>query len=193
MTVAVERIETSPPRARNTNDLTTPRFLLERVWRFGPVILDPCSNAWSEVGARVELSIDRGEDGLSADWRAILERETGAVDAGGLVFVNPPYGPGHMRPWARKMVSEAHRGVEVIGLVKFDLTTEWWRVLARATTARLDIDRRVAFGGGAHGSGTIISSLLYIGPRPYLFAHHVADLGELHLYPRARARSTTRG
>lgn len=85
----------------------TPKPVVDRLRLFDPrgVELDPCSNATSIVGARVEWRIERGEDGLALPWHSDY----------GPAFSNPPYED--LETWGRKMVMEGARGVEVIGLI----------------------------------------------------------------------------
>src|SRR5690606_1116683 len=59
-------------RERTLDDLCTPRYVLDLVERVGEIGLDPCSNRWSIVPARVKLDIDEGRDGLSTAWKEIL-------------------------------------------------------------------------------------------------------------------------
>ena len=169
-------------RERTNNDLTTPEWLLRRLWALGAIMLDPCSNPWSEIGACIELSTDRGQDGLTADWGVLILERKMSLDAGGYAFVNPPYGRGHMGHWMSKIAQEAAKGVEVVALVPTSTDTSWWRTLRASATARVDLEKRIAFGGGNSGTGTFASTLFYCGARPYWFAHHFADLGEVHLY-----------
>src|SRR5690606_21463454 len=122
----------------------------------------PCSNPWSIVPARIALDGSPGRDGLAADWAAL------AGDS--VVYVNPPYGRGHMPRWAEKIALEASRGVEAVALVKSDHSTDWWRVLMAAADARCELDERVQFLGGQHSAGTFPSTVFYLGHRPYRFA-----------------------
>lgn len=160
-------------RERTNNDLCTPEEVLALVWQLGPIALDPCSNPWSTVGAQFRLDGEQGRCGLLADWHELAE--------GGLVFVNPPYGRGHMRAWAAKIADEAARGCEILALVKGDHSTEWWRTLRKHTRAICYWDGRISFEGGSHGSGNFASSLLYFGPRPYLFCHVFQDAGDVRV------------
>jgi hypothetical protein len=181
-------------RERVKNDLGTPESFLAYVRRFDRIALDPCSNAWSLVRATIALSLDDGRDGLCESWTYLMRKVKG------IVFVNPPYGhadpePGSdkkhggplLLPWSQKIRDEGKAGAEIISLVPHDQSTEWWRVLRTSCTARVDLDKRLAFEGGKHGAGQIRNAVFYHGPRPYLFAHHFAELGEVHLYAHRRA------
>jgi hypothetical protein len=84
----------------------------------GGVALDPCSNPQSIVGARHNLMLERGEDGLTAEWVQYTV-------TGGIVFMNPPYGR-EIKHWIAKAVAEAHRGTEIVGLVPGRVDTKWF-------------------------------------------------------------------
>lgn len=162
-------------RIRTKNDLGTPGAVLELVRRVGPVGIDPCSNEWSKVGARVAfdgLTIET--NGLLAPWFALLR-------PGELAFVNPPYGRSHMRKWADKITHEARLGCEVIALVKGDFSTKWWTALRKEAKAVCYVAGRPAFEGGDHKGGKFASALFYFGTRPHLFAHVFGPLGDVRI------------
>lgn len=172
---------------RTKKDFCTPDHVLKPIWALGPIVLDPCSNPWSSVGAAVELSAHRGDDGLQVDWDALVLSKMPSLDSGGLVFVNPPYGRGCLPVWTRKVLEEARRGVEIVALVPASLDTSWWSFANSTLDARCDWRGRIAFEGGEHGSGQFASSMLYWGPRRYLFAHLFEPHGEIRVYDRRRA------
>lgn len=176
---------------RGKNDLGTPAWFLALVCAMGTIILDPCSNPWSLVPALVHLSAHRGEDGLTADWYAIVTAYADEL-VGALTFSNPPYGLGDDgRPllpfWAAKIVSEAARGLEIIVLVPLAPDTRWFRTLRDACTAKCEVERRIGFVGGAHGTGQIRSCAFYFGPRRFLFCHVFESIGEVKPYDQRRA------
>lgn len=160
-------------RERTTNDLCTPPAVLDAVRRMGPIILDPCSNPWSTVGAAVAWDgANETVDGLLRWWS----------DAGeGIVFCNPPYGRGCMPRWADKVVAEARRGCEIVMLVKGDFSTDWWDALREEAAAIGYWRGRISFLGGAHGSGNFASALIYLGQRPHLFAHAFGDRADVRV------------
>lgn len=160
-------------RERTNDDLCTPEVVLERVRMMGPIRLDPCSNSWSTVGAEVRLDGEHGRCGLSHSWHQLAR--------GGLVFVNPPYGRGHLRAWVQKIAEEAQKGTEIIALVKGDHSTEWWRTLRKHARAICYWDGRIPFEGGKHGSGNFASALFCFGPRPHLFAHIFCEVGDVRV------------
>lgn len=165
-------------RERTSDDLCTPKIVLDAVERVGSIGLDPCSNEWSIVPARKALSIDRGEDGLETPWVSLVAR-------GELVFVNPPYSGGLDR-WARKIMFEVARGCEVVALVRGDWSTRWWRqMLARADAVAYWFGR-IRFLGGGYSAGTFASALIYYGPRRMAFRRALEPHADVRLMPRRR-------
>jgi hypothetical protein len=171
--VTALHVVASNPGARGHDDLGTPTWLVEIVRGLGPIDLDPCSNPWSLVEARVALSKHAGDDGLARPWSELVE-------PGALVFVNPPYSA--PLPWCQRIVEAAGAGLEVVALVKLDPSTKWSALLRAHRNARCDLHRRIRFEGGEHAAGKLASSLSYFGTRPYLFAHLFDALGEVQVY-----------
>ena len=88
----------------------TPPEVLDCVRRLGVIGLDPCSNARSEVGARVEWR----RAGLDHEWLGY-----------GLVYVNPPYGR-DVQSWTRRCAETGDRGENVVGLLPVRSDSRWW-------------------------------------------------------------------
>ena len=102
----------------------TPEWLCDELGEFD---LDPCSNPRSHIKSRVALSLENGENGLTAGWM-------------GSVYVNPPYSNPH--PWCVRLAS--HVG-PWIALVKLDTTTRWWAELMTACTSWAAFRCRIRF------------------------------------------------
>jgi hypothetical protein len=104
----------------NNQTFNTPAEFLDLVRRLGVIGLDPCSNPHSIVNANIELSLENGQDGLTADW---LDR--------GLVFVNPPYGRA-LPIWIKKASDSWHQSIqegrdfECLMLVPSRTDTRWF-------------------------------------------------------------------
>lgn len=92
--------------------------------------LDPCSNEHSIVKAKTKYMLHRGEDGLVLPWF-------------GLTFVNGPYSK--LGPWAEKLDREREQIKGCGFLVNADNSPEWWHVLKKHLTLRLDFDKRQEF------------------------------------------------
>lgn len=110
----------------NSNPLShnwcTPKKYVSLVHDFfnGPPSLDPCSNEWSLVEAKVEYKLPLN-DGLEESW----EHPT--------IFVNPPYGKDRdrgtsIKDWVRRC-SDAYLsyGSEVLALVPVATNTSHWK------------------------------------------------------------------
>lgn len=162
-----------------SDHLGTPEYILDRVYALGPVALDPCSGPNSQVIAAITCTPDSEIDGLAMDWSAVpFNLWCGGHFRRGVVYVNCPYGRGHLGPWTTKIVAEASKGCEIVSLLPLDPTTKWWKRMTSTAQARVMIDHRVQFVGGSHKSGSIKSALFYHGTRPRLFLHHCGVMGE---------------
>jgi hypothetical protein len=127
----------------------------------GEIDLDPCSNPFSVVQARVEYRLPQ-QDGLNESWD--FNR----------IFVNPPYGNDKERGtsikhWLYRCVS-AHKnhGSEVIALVPVATNTGHWKhyVFGRATGVCFLYDTRLRFliDGKDEGKGAPMScAMIYWG------------------------------
>lgn len=143
----------------------TPRWFIDRLERaLGRVGLDPCSNYWSEVCARRNYQLSRGEDGLALTW-------TGQ----GLVYLNPPYG----RVIGEWMDKAADCGAEVVALVPSRTDAKWWQHAAFACSALLLWRGRFRFlsRGRKGNTAPFPSSVFYFGTRPQAFLGEFADAG----------------
>lgn len=158
---------------RDNDSLGTPGWVLGLVRSMGPIALDPCSNQWSTVGALTSWSLHSGDDGLAQAWGPVAN-----ID--GSIYVNPPYS--RPMPWIDRAIEARASGSEVFLLLKHDPSTKWSAKLRGSQDARCDFHRRITFEGGAHKSGMMASTMIYLGARPYLFAHVFADVGEVRVY-----------
>ena len=156
-------------------DWNTPQDVLDPVRAFaGPtgIGIDPCSNATSIVGARTELRLDRGHDGLAVPW-----------GGHGRAYVNPPYTRRDLPRWIRKVVHEARLGVEIILLVAARVDTKWFAPLWTAD-AICFWRGRIVFIGAVSGA-TFPSALVYFGSRAADFDDHFRSLGQV-VFPNAQ-------
>ncbi|HEY3852855.1 MAG TPA: DNA N-6-adenine-methyltransferase [Verrucomicrobiae bacterium] len=178
----------SAGRTINTlsQDWGTPEKYITAVKRVfsGGIDLDPCSNAYSLVGARVEYRLP-GHDGLKESW------------AFPKIFVNPPYGIDQERGTSIKhwlyRCAAAHNQhkSEVIALVPVATNTGHWKkyVFCRATTVCFLYDTRLRFliEGRDEGKGAPMSCAMIYWGQNYedffdVFIEHgaVIDLRPLH-------------
>ena len=158
----------------------------------GSVDLDPCSNDYSIVNARVEYSLP-DHDGLREHWNFRT------------VYVNPPYGIDHargtaIRNWLRKC-EEAYRlyQAEVLALVPVATNTGHWKkyVYGKATAICFLYDTRLRFlvDGRDEGKGAPMScAILYwgsdFGRFSRVFMRHGAVVGIENLKGAVIGRSS---
>lgn len=127
----------------------------------GVIHLDPCSNPFSIVKARVEYYLPK-KDGLKESWNFPT------------IYVNPPYGLDrehgtNIRDWLRRC-EEAHRvhRSEVLALVPVATNTGHWKryVFGKATAICFLYDTRLRFlvNGADGGKGAPMScAMIYWG------------------------------
>jgi hypothetical protein len=146
-----------------SQDWGTPEKYVEAVREFfgGAVDLDPCSNRYSIVNARVEYCLP-DHDGLREPWNFPT------------IYVNPPYGIDRehgttVKDWLRRC-EQAHRlhGSEVIALVPVATNTGHWKryVFGKATAICFLYDTRLRFlvNGKDAGKGAPMScAMIYWG------------------------------
>lgn len=148
----------------------TPEWVLELVRRFGPIQLDPCTEASNPTGARDFFTTQ----GLEHEWAPGLGYDAGRE---GVIWVNPPYGPA-LRPWSKKVVQENKRvecitGLEMFVLVPARTETDWFGRLFDASAALALFRKRIKFHHPSKPSAespAFPNALFYFGPRECLFA-----------------------
>ena len=163
----------------------TPPTYVKAVRRvLGTIALDPCSNEFSVVGARVEYRLPE-QDGLRESW----DFKT--------IYVNPPYGSDpergtRIRHWLARC-DDAHKayGSQVIALVPVATNTSHWKqhVWCAASAVAFLYDTRLKFlvNGAVSAKGALMScAMVYWGDdfarfRETLIAYGaVVDLRPLH-------------
>jgi len=149
----------------------------------GAIDLDPCSNDYSLVEARLEYSLPL-RDGLKESW----DFQT--------IFVNPPYGIDQERGTSIKhwlyrcAAAHRHHGSEVIALIPVATNTGHWKkyVFGGATAVCFLYDTRLRFliEGRDEGKGAPMSCAMAYWGRNYkpffdVFINHgaVVDLRPL--------------
>jgi hypothetical protein len=158
----------------DVDSYNTPQEVLDVIAPMGRILLDPCSNENSIVRARVAWT--KEDDSLPRSWllltgefrekTTIRRSRPNSSAEGGFVYCNPPYGD-QLPIWIAKMVEEAKRGVEIIGLVPVRTDTQWYELAQTAADVAL-WRGRLTFGG-APDPAPFASCLLYFGPRHALF------------------------
>ena len=158
----------------------------------GEIDLDPCSNRFSIVQAKVEYRLP-ARDGLKETWK--FQR----------IYVNPPYGSDkergtRIRDWLERC-ADAHDsfGSEVLALVPVATNTGHWKkhVWGAATAIAFLHDTRLKFlvDGDPNNKGAPMScAMVYWGTKlsrfQQTFAKHgaVVDVREVHSQIRTATR-----
>ena len=152
------------------DDWNTPASLLVLVRQLGAIGLDPCSNAGSIVGAKVEWRLDHGDEGLALPWTGY-----------GLTYVNPPYGAGII-DWVAKGATEFTAGIacenELVVLLPARTDTRWLQRWAAQADAICFLRGRLRFLG-APSSAPFPSCVAYWGPRVQSFIDTFAPEGRV--------------
>lgn len=134
----------------------TPKKYVDAVRKVfgGKIFLDPCSNEWSIVHAKIEYRLPE-KDGLEESWNYPT------------IYVNPPYGHDKenkttIKHWL-SMCAHAHKnyGAEVLALVPVATNTSHWKeyVWGHATAVCFLYDTRLRFlvDGRDEGKGAPMS------------------------------------
>ena len=176
-----------------SRDWGTPEKYVRAVKRVfgGEIDLDPCSNRFSVVRAKVEYRLPT--DGLRESWK--FSR----------IYVNPPYGSDtergtRIRDWLARC-AEAHENhaSEVLALVPVATNTSHWKdyVWGAASAVAFLYDTRLKFlvNGSEDNKGAPMScAMVYWGGKLALFQstflEHgaVVDVRELHGKTRVAGR-----
>ncbi len=161
----------------DTKDWCTPPDIVDSVRKVfgGDIALDPCSNRYSTVGARVEFMLPE-RDGLAEDW---TPHET--------IYVNPPYGSDKKRGtriihWFAKISEAAEAGSEVIALVPVATNTRHWKdhvYPVASAVCFLYVPRlRFFIHGTEDPKGAPMScAVIYYGPKVTEFADEFRKYG----------------
>ena len=120
----------------------TPKKYVDAVKQIfnGEIDLDPCSNEYSIVNAKIEYSLPE-KDGLKESWNFSK------------IYVNPPYGADRMRgttikKWlAQCVIANRDYNSEVLALVPVATNTGHWKqsVFGQATAICFLYDTRLKF------------------------------------------------
>jgi hypothetical protein len=175
---------------------STPLPVRAALDHFGPIGLDPCSNAHTQVRARTRILLGHVNrtpqgsyivgDGTAIDWAPFCA-------AHGYAFVNPPYGKLLRQRWAPKIAAEAAAGVEIIALVPARVDTEWWRTISGGAAAVGFVRGRLCFELPDHTEGEpafFPSAIVYHGARAGDFMNAFAGIADC--FPWAKERPAPR-
>lgn len=155
---------------------TPPKYIkaIKDFWG-GEIWLDPCSNEYSMVGAKIEFRLPES-DGLTEDWHYPT------------IYVNPPYGSDRIRKttiknWLAKCyLAHEEFNSEVIALIPVATNTSHWKkfVFGAADAICFLADTRLKFyeNGVEHEKGAPMACcLVYWGNDVDRFLHHFSKYG----------------
>src|SRR5690606_5274176 len=111
-------------------DWTTPQAFFDywnRIYRF---TLDAAA---SHDNAKCDRYFTEADDALTKDWD-------------GVVWLNPPYGPG-IGKWVRKAYQESQKVATVVMLIPARTETRWWHDYVMKADHIALVRRRMRFGG----------------------------------------------
>lgn len=121
------------------NGWRTPMHILDVAYRvMGGIDLDPASSIFANsfVSADVWCGPDHPNpeqrDGLAFEWF-------------GKVWLNPPYGRGHMIKWAQAVVKNLDNIEQACVLTNCDPSTKWFQLLLDNCDAFVLLSKRTAF------------------------------------------------
>lgn len=142
----------------------TPAEIIDAIAPLGGIALDPCSNPTSIVPALVRWTA--ADDGLSHLWHEVTR------EAGGIVYVNPPFED--LSTWIDRCAFEARQGAEVVALCPARTDTRWWSAALRSGGTAALWRGRIRFGG-ARNVAPFPIALIYWGPRAHAFRRALRD------------------
>ena len=128
---------------------TPPEFVGDVLKFFGGRVgLDPCSNSVEEPNVPADKVYTEEMDGLQQSWVA---------DS---VFMNHPYSAS--KTWIPHAAAQYENGnaKEMVLLIKLDVSTKWWKSIAKYPW--IAVNRRLKFGDGK-GAAPFQSAIIYLG------------------------------
>jgi hypothetical protein len=81
------------------------------------------------------------------------------IDWSGPAFVNPPYSKPIL--WVKKAIEQHQRGVDVVMLLRVDVSTEWYKLLIEANAHFAYFNERLRFSDSVN-SPNFCSMLVYL-------------------------------
>lgn len=156
----------------------------------GTIDLDPCSNEYSTVNARVEYRLPK-HDGLRDSWD--YQR----------IYVNPPYGRDKehgttIANWFSRIDDAARHGSEIMALVPVATNTAHWKdhvyPVAAAVCFLYDTRLHFVINGNEDTKGAPMScAMIYYGDRPQDFGRVFGRYGAVVFLNDAMMPKTING
>ena len=146
MTTSLQALTATTGNRKDT--WNTPKEFIDDLVKFFDIIdLDPCSNDINNPNIPALNHFTKESDGLSHDWY-------------GKVFMNHPYSESKL--WVHYAVWQYERGNadEIVMLIKLDVSTKWWKSVAKYPW--IAINKRMKFGN-QKGAAPFQSAIVYLG------------------------------
>jgi len=146
---------------------TPPEFVADVLEFFGGSLeLDPCSNDEQSPNVPAKKVYTEKTNGLLHPWTAES------------VFMNHPYSDS--KRWIPYAASQYECGnsKEMILLIKLDVSTQWWKSIAKYPW--IAVNRRLKFGDGK-GAAPFQSAIVYLGKNLQQFKTAFGKYGTLYV------------
>ena len=165
----------SSMRSKSSDTICTPPDLLRHIHNWHPIGLDPCSNMRSLVDARIEYSLEDGQNGLEEPWQVLTPHEIG--------YINPPFSD--IGPWFRKgddsyqpntFIRRSRYGKGYLFLTLSDPTTEYFNFAWHTSNGISLCKKRIKFVGMKSGA-SFQCMFVYYGPDKSFAGHFGGELG----------------
>ena len=146
MTTSLQALTATTGNRKDT--WNTPKEFVDDLIKFFNIIdLDPCSNDINNPNIPALNHFTKESNGLSHDWH-------------GKVFMNHPYSESKL--WVHYAVWQYERGNadEIVMLIKLDVSTKWWKSVAKYPW--IAINKRMKFGN-QKGAAPFQSAIVYLG------------------------------
>lgn len=140
-----------------TDERYTPSQLLDLVYKFSPIALDPCWHP--DCAVKASVTFTKEQDGLKQDWEKAIENILGCI------WVNMPFS--NVRPWMEKAVE--HRARNIILLTNASTNTKWFQEIVFPKAARIHFPKKKYKFIGQKHINPWPSMLTYFGPEPERF------------------------
>lgn len=150
----------------------TPDGLLELIRKFGPIILDPCSNKDSIVNAKINFD-GINNDGLKEKWHGLNGNEFY------IIFCNPPYGR-QQKKWINKCIDESTFPNDIFLLIPARSDTKAFQELLYPISSKICLIKgRLKFlnQGSKAAPAPFPSMLVYFGLRKNKFTRVFKHIG----------------
>jgi len=147
MTSTALKVLTATTGNRKDTWNTPTNFVGDVLKFFGTVDLDPCCNDVDNPNVPALNYFTEETNGLAHDWH-------------GKVFMNHPYSDSKTWVPYAALQYESGNAEEMVLLIKLDISTKWWRSVAKYPW--IAINKRLRFGVGT-GAAPFQSAIVYLG------------------------------